>query len=171
MKLFGLQEMKIFEEIPASDLVPIERLCEEVFYPVDTALAFEGGEAKHVFLLRAGRTKLVARNPKTGAKVVIAHKSPGETMGFSSLIQPYQMDFIIHCLEDCHLYRIPRARFLQELKRNPKLFEKIRHRIAKHVFPNLEKALERLQEDEDQESWYPQEDDMGPVDPKDGEIL
>ena len=171
MKPFGLQQMKILEGMSADELAPIQRFCEEVFYPYDTVLAFDGEEAKYVFLLRKGKTELVARHPKSGQKVVIAQKVPGETMGFSSLIQPYQLDFTIRCLEDCHLYRIPRARLLQEFRRNPKLFEKVRHRIAKHVFPNLEKALERLQAPEDQESWYPQEDDLGPSEPKEGEIL
>jgi CRP-like cAMP-binding protein len=171
MKPFGLEQMKILEDIPADELAPIERFCEEVFYPRDTLLAFDGEEAKYVFLLRKGKTELVARHPKTGQKVVIARKMPGETMGFSSLIQPYQMDFTIRCLEDCHLYRIPRARLVQEFRRNPNLFEKIRHRIAKHVFPSLEKALERLQAKEGQESWYPQEDDLGSPGPKEGDIL
>jgi CRP-like cAMP-binding protein len=171
MKPFGLTQMKILEDMSSDELAPIQRFCEEVFYPYDTALAFDGDEAKYVFLLRKGKTELVARHPKTGEKVVIARKVPGETMGFSSLIQPYQMDFTIRCLEDCHLYRIPRARLLQEFRRNPKLFEKVRHRIAKHVFPNLEKALERLQSDEEEGSWYPQEEDLGPSGPKEGEIL
>jgi len=171
MKPFGLQHMKILEGMSADELAPIQRFCEEVFYPYDTVLAFDGDEAKYVFLLRKGKTELVARHPKSGQKVVIAQKVPGETMGFSSLIQPYQLDFTIRCLEDCHLYRIPRARLLQEFRRNPKLFEKVRHRIAKHVFPNLEKALEKLQAPEDQESWYPQEEDLGPSGPKEGEIL
>jgi len=171
MKPFGLQRMKILEGMSADELAPIQRFCEEVFYPYDTVLAFDGEEAKYVFLLRKGKTELVARHPKSGQKVVIAQKVPGETMGFSSLIQPYQLDFTIRCLEDCHLYRIPRARLLQEFRRNPKLFEKVRHRIAKHVFPNLEKALEKLQAPEDQESWYPQEEDLGPSGPKEGEIL
>jgi CRP-like cAMP-binding protein len=171
MKPFGLQQMKILGGMSADELAPIQRFCEEVFYPYDTVLAFDGEEAKYVFLLRKGKTELVARHPKSGQKVVIAQKVPGETMGFSSLIQPYQLDFTIRCLEDCHLYRIPRARLLQEFRRNPKLFEKVRHRIAKYVFPNLEKALERLQAPEDQESWYPQEEDLGPSGPKEGEIL
>jgi len=171
MKPFGLQQMKILEGMSADELAPIQRFCEEVFYPYDTVLAFDGEEAKYVFLLRKGKTELVARHPKSGQKVVIAKKEPGETMGFSSLIQPYQMDFIIRCLEDCHLYRIHRARLLQEFRRNPKLFEKVRHRIAKHVFPNLEKALEKLQAPEEQESWYPQEEDLEPSGPKEGEIL
>jgi CRP-like cAMP-binding protein len=171
MKPFGLQQMKILEGMSADELAPIQRFCEEVFYPYDTVLAFDGEEAKYVFLLRKGKTELVARHPKSGQKVVIAQKVPGETMGFSSLIQPYQLDFTIRCLEDCHLYRIPRARLLQEFRRNPKLFEKVRHRIAKHVFPNLEKALEKLQAPEEQESWYPQEEDLGPSGPKEGEIL
>ncbi len=171
MKPFELPQMKILEQMTPEEIAPLERLCEEVFYPFDTVLAFDGEEAKYVFLLRKGRTELVARHTKTGRKVVIAQKQPGETMGFSSLIQPYQMDFTIHCLEDCHLYRIPRARLLQEFKRNPKLFEKLRHRIAKHVFPNLQKALEKLQDKEDQESWYPQEEDLGPSGPKEGDIL
>jgi CRP-like cAMP-binding protein len=171
MKPFGLPQMKILEEMTPDEIAPIQRFCEEVFYPFDTVLAFDGEEAKYVFLLRQGRTELVARHPKTGEKVIIAQKQPGETMGFSSLVQPYQMDFTIRCLEDCHLYRIPRARLLQEFKRNPKLFEKVRHRIAKHVFPNLQKALEKLEDKEDQESWYPQEEDLGSSGPKDGEIL
>ncbi len=171
MKPFELPQMKILEDMSPDEVEPIRRFCEEVFYPYDTVLAFEGEEAKYVFLLRQGKTELVARHPKTGERVMIARKQPGETMGFSSLIQPYQMDFTIRCLEDCHLYRIPRARLLQEFKRNPKLFEKVRHRIAKHVFPNLEKALERLQETGDRESWYPQEEDLGPSEPKNGEIL
>ncbi len=171
MKPFELPQMKILEDMTPEEIEPIRRFCEEVFYPFDTVLAFDGDEAKYVFLLRKGKTELVARHPKTGERVIIAKKEPGETMGFSSLIQPYQLDFTIRCLEDCHLYRIPRARLLQEFKRNPKLFEKVRHRIAKHVFPNLEKALERLQDTGDQESWYPQEEDLGPSEPKDGEIL
>ena len=171
MKPFGLKQMKILEGIPEQDPEPIRRCCEEVFYVHDTTLAYDGDEAKYVFFLRQGRTELVARHPRTAKKVIIASKAPGETMGFSSLIEPYRMSFTIRCLEDCHLYRLPRARLLQELRRNPALFEKVRHRIAKHVFPNLEKALERLQSEEDRAIWYPQEDDMGSGGPKEGEIL
>ena len=171
MKPFELPQMKILEQMTPDEIEPSQRFCEEVFYPFDTVLAFDGEEAKYVFLLRKGRAELVARHSKTGRKVVIAQKQPGETIGFSSLIQPYQMNFTILCLEDCYLYRIPRARLLQEFKRNPKLFEKLRHRIAKHVFPNLQKALEKLQDKEDQESWYPQEGDFGSSGPNEGEIV
>ena len=171
MTLLGLHQTKIFADIPTEDLAPIQRICEEVSFPYDTDLAFDGEEAKYVFFLRQGRTELVARHPKTGRKIIIAQKEPGETMGFSSLIQPYQMSFTIRCLEECHLYRIPRARLLQELRRNPGLFEKLRHRIAKHVFPNVEKALDRLQRDQDQNGWYPQEEDLDYPEPKDSDIL
>jgi signal-transduction protein with cAMP-binding, CBS, and nucleotidyltransferase domain len=168
---FGLHQMKIFEGIPSNELDPIRKLCEEVVYPYDTELAFDGDDSKFVFLLRKGKTELIARHPETSKKVVIARKEPGETMGFSSLIQPYQLNFIIHCLETCEMYRIPRARLLQEQRRNPTLYEKLRHRIAKHVFPNLQKALDKLQEESSQESWYPQEEDLDSPGPKDGEIL
>jgi len=171
MELLGFSQMKIFEGFAPEECAPIEKLCEEVFYPHDTELAFDGEDAKYVFLLRKGATELVTRHPKTGRKIVIARKGPGDTMGFSSLIQPYQLSFTIRCLEDCHMFRIPRARFFQEQKRVPALFEKLRHRIAKHVFPNLEKALDRLQEESAQQSWYPQEDDLDSVGPKEGEIL
>jgi signal-transduction protein with cAMP-binding, CBS, and nucleotidyltransferase domain len=168
---FGLHQMKILEDIPADEIEPIQRLCEEVLYPYDTELSFDGEDAKYVFLLRSGKTELVARHPKTSRKVVIARKNPGETMGFSSLIQPYQLNFIIRCLENCEMYRIPRARLMQEQRRNPALYEKLRHRIAKHVFPNLQKALDKLQEEEGQESWYPQEEDLEPSGTKEGDIL
>jgi len=81
------------------------------------------------------------------------------------------MTFTIRCLEDCHMFRIPRARLLQEQARHPVLYEKLRHRIAKYVFPNLEKALERLQSTSEDESWYPQAEDLDSPEPKDGEIL
>jgi len=163
--------MKILEDIPPQDLDPIKNLCEEVFFPYDTELAFHGEEAKFVFFLRQGRTELIAKHPKSGQKVIIAQKGPGETMGFSSLIQPYFLNFTIHCLEDCHMYRMNRARLHQELRRNQALFEKLRHRMAKHIFPNLEKALGKLQEESEPESWYPQEDDMGTSGPDEGEII
>lgn len=171
MAVLSLHEMKILEDIPPQELQPIERLCQEVFYPQDTELAFDGEEARFVFFIRQGSTELVARHPETGQKVVIARKGKGETMGFSSLIDPYHLSFTIRCLEDCHLYRIPRAQLLQTLKRNPLLFEKLRHRIAKHVFPSLEKALDTLQRAEDRGGWYPQQDDFKPSGPKEGEIL
>jgi len=171
MDLPGFSQMKIFADFSREEYAPIERLCEEVFYPYDTELAFDGEDAKFVFLLRKGRTELIARHPRTGRKVVIAAKGPGETMGFSSLVQPYQLTFTIRCLEDCHLFRIPRARLFQEQRRNPALFEKLRHRIAKLVFPNLEKALDKLQAESAPESWYPQEDDLDVPGPKEGEIL
>jgi len=163
--------MKIFEDISPDEIEPIGRLCEEVSYPHDTELAYDGEDAKYVFLLRKGKTELVARHVKTGQKVVIARKGPGDTMGFSSLIQPYQMNFIIRCLETCDMYRIPRARLLQEQRRNPDLYEKLRHRIATHVFPNLKKALDRLQEETAPESWYPQEEDLDSSGPPEGDIL
>jgi len=168
---YGLHQMKILEGISADEIDTVRRLCEEVTYPVDTELAFDGADAKFVFLLRKGRAELIARHPKTDEKVVIARKEPGETMGFSSLIQPYQMNFVIRCLEACEMYRIPRARLMQEQRRNPDLYEKLRHRIAKHVFPNLQKALDRLQEQDAQGSWYPQEEDLDTPGPREGEIL
>ena len=171
MKPFELLQMKIFEDIPPDELEPIRKLCEEVSYPYETELAFDADDAKFVFLLRSGRTELIARHPATSHKIVIAKKEPGETMGFSSLIQPYQINFVIRCLEDVEMYRIPRGRLLQEQRRHPGLYEKLRHRIAKHVFPNLEKALEKLQHDEDHHSWYPQEEDLDTPGPKEGEIL
>lgn len=167
----GLAQMKIFQDLPQEDLAAIERISEEVFYCYDTELAYDGAEAKYVYLLREGNTELVAKHPKTGQKVVIATKQPGETMGFSSLIEPYQMNFTIRCLQDCRLYRISRARLLQELKRRPELSKTLRHRLAKHVFPSLEKALDRLQQEQVEESWYPHEGDIGFSGPEEGEIL
>jgi len=171
MKLLGVSDMKIFDDIPPEERATIERLCEEVFYSYDTELSFDGEDAKYVFLLRKGSTELVARHPSSGRKVVIARKGPGETMGFSSLIQPYQLRFTIRCLEDCHLYRIPRARLLQEQRRNSALLEKLRFALAKHVFPSLEKALDKLQTEAAEESWYPQEEDLETTGTKEGEIL
>ena len=166
-----LAQMRVLEDLSAEELEPVRRACEEVTYPYDTELAFDGEDAKYVFLLRSGRTELITRHPGTGRKVVIAKKEPGETMGFSSLIEPFRMNFIIRCLEDCQLYRISRARLLQEQRRNPALYEKLRHRIAKHVFPNLQRALEKLQVETEQTTWYPQEEDLDSPDPKEGEIL
>lgn len=171
MAPLDLNQMKILEDIPAVELQPIQRLCEEVVYVHDTDLAFDGEDAKYVYLLRQGKAELIARHPETRQKIIIARKAAGETMGFSSLIDPYRMTFTIHCLEDCHLYRIPRAQLQQLLKRSPKLFEMLRHRIAKYVFPNLQKALDMLQAGHDKGSWYPQQEDLGSSGPKDGEIL
>ncbi len=69
------------------------------------------------------------------------------------------------------MYRIHRARLLQEQKRNSALLEKLRFAIAKHVFPNLEKALDKLQAESAPETWYPQEEDLEATGPKEGEIL
>jgi CRP-like cAMP-binding protein len=171
MKPHGLADTKIFQGLAPEDLAAIEKICEEVFYCYDTELAYDGVESKYVYLVKEGKTELVAKHPKTGQKVVIATKGPGDTMGFSSLIQPYQMTFIIRCLDDCRLYRIPRARLLQELKRRPELFETLRHRFAKLVFPSLEKALDRLKQEEAEGSWYPHEGDMGSSGPEEGEVV
>ncbi|MEW6444046.1 MAG: cyclic nucleotide-binding domain-containing protein [bacterium] len=171
MPPFELHQMKILEGIPADDLQPIRKLCEEVFYVSDTDLAFDGEDTKFVYFLRQGQTELIARHPETHHKVVIARKQAGETMGFSSLIHHYQLSFTIHCLEDCHLYRVPRARLLQSLKSSPELFEVLRHRIAKHVFPNLEQALDRIQKSGEKGGWYPHQEDLGSSEPGEGEII
>ncbi len=171
MNPLTLQEMKIFQGLPPEGLHAIEKIAEEVSYCYDTELAFEGTDAKYVFLLREGRTELIATHPKTGKKVIIATKSPGETMGFSSLLEPYQMNFTIRCVTDCKLYRIPRARLLQELKRHPDLFEAVRHRIAQHVFPSVKKALDTLQRESSRGGWYPEEGDMDASFSEETEIL
>ena len=57
MKPFGLSQMKILEEMTPDEIAPIQRFCEEVFYPFDTVLAYDGEDAKYVFLLRQGRTE------------------------------------------------------------------------------------------------------------------
>lgn len=171
MNPLGISQMKIFQGLPQEGIAAIEKIAEEISYCYDTELAFDGTESKYVYLLREGRTELVTPHPKTGKKVVIASKKPGETMGFSSLIEPYQMSFTIRCLTDCKLYRIPKARLLQELKRRPDLFEAVRHRIAQHVFPSVKKALDTLQKDSTQGGWYPEEGDIEVSAPEEGDIL
>jgi len=105
--------VKLFEDGLFKGLAPDEAeafvtRCEERHYRDQTMLFKEMTEATTLYLLLAGEVDLTFALPADKGDAVLAIRRPGDAIGWSSLVPPYQYSFSAVCKGEVTLLQIDR---------------------------------------------------------------
>ena len=118
-----LRRYTIFAELNDEQLKAIAMISNENTYPVETNIIDENSPAKKLFLIKEGEIDLIYSGGGEGAftYVVVGTITPGEILGVSSLIEPYEYISSAKVISQARVIEIdaPTIRALMEV--DPKL--------------------------------------------------
>jgi CRP/FNR family transcriptional regulator, cyclic AMP receptor protein len=136
-----LHEGEVFCRLERKTLEELDRLRQTSFYPAGATLFVEGEPPRGVFILCSGQAKLTA-DSREGKSITLRVARAGQVLGLSSVVagQPYPVHAIT--LMPSQVSFIPRRPFLDFLRANPEISQ----RVAEHLSMELHKAWEQARQ-------------------------
>lgn len=132
-----LAQFSIFGELSADALQEISRLVSEERLAKGDELFAEDNDAEWIYLVLNGKVSLEKRvqlgRTGTPRKAIISVVGSGQTIGWSSLVPPYQYTSSCVCLEDSHFYAIDGAGLRSLFADHPEIGFRVCHRVASIV--------------------------------------
>lgn len=117
-----LKSIKAFSNLSETQLVEIQKHCEELEFREGIKLFKEGDAAEHLWYVIEGQVDLRFELPdqrsshpeRTISSIEVQHQNPeAKVMGWSCFIEPYKMRLSAYCVTDrCRIIRIPRTAML-----------------------------------------------------------
>ena len=128
-------EHRLFCNLSHAALSDLDSLRRTSSYPENAYLYMEGGQPSALFVLCAGKAKLVSTG-KEGKAVTLREVLPGEVMGLSCVVagRPYQTS--AQTLAPSEVSMVPAAEFLEFLRRH----NEAALRVAEHLSMELHSA-------------------------------
>jgi CRP-like cAMP-binding protein len=140
-----LRTMEIFEGLSPEQLRAIEPGCEEKRFRAGERLFAEGEEAKHLWVLTEGEVDLRFDLPgrDTGPESTILTVGPGQALGWSSFVPPYEYKLSAYSTGDAgRAVRIDKALLLDLFSKDPTLG----YRVVRFLAGAASLHLRQLQE-------------------------
>ena len=111
--------------------------AEEVRYGAGQTLFREGDRADHVFLIRKGMVALQIHGTARG-RVTLQTVGPGEMLGWSWLIPPYEKQFTAEAIEPVQAVKVDARQLRGLCAENPVL----EHELLKLFVPLIARRLQ-----------------------------
>jgi signal transduction histidine kinase len=141
-------QFDLFSDLPQQALDQIARLASASNYPLGEKLFQEDENAEYLYLLLEGKVALEKRvqlgRTGTPRQATISVVGPGNTVGWSSLVPPYNYTSTGVCLEPCLALAICGEDLRDYLERDPKIGLQIYHRVASIVRSRMTSATSTL---------------------------
>lgn len=136
LKNFGL-----FQGFSDGDLSKFADIATEEFYKAGVQLWKKGDPAKSLLLLVKGKVLMtldVDTGPHTPPiRVTVDIVSKGESLGWSSVVEPYIYTRAVRCLDDLEAVAFEAAKLRERLNEDKALGFKFMHAIAKVIRDRL----------------------------------
>jgi nitrogen-specific signal transduction histidine kinase len=144
----ALAQFDLFAELPSENLAEISHLAQEETFPDGVVLFSEDAPAEKLYLVLSGKVSLEKRvqlgRTGTPRNAVISIVGPGHTLGWSSLVHPYEYTSSGTCLGKVKLLTIPGENLRQWMAQNPSIGFTICHRVASIVRERMTNATSSL---------------------------
>ncbi len=119
-----VQENKVFGTMDADARRQLRDALEPVAVPAGTVLVREGDPADCLFLVAAGRLRVVTTDP-TGEEVQLAEIGRGDLVGEMALITNRPRTATVRVLRDAHLLKLSTTAFTQLVANHPESARRI----------------------------------------------
>jgi signal transduction histidine kinase len=143
-----LGRFDLFTDLSDETLTEILPLVSEEVYPEGTTIFSEDTSAKHLYLIHEGKVSLEKRvqlgRTGTPRRAVISVVGPGYTIGWSSLVQPYEYTSSGICLEDSTILSIPGSKLRALMTDQPEIGSIICQRVASIIRERMTNATDNL---------------------------
>lgn len=144
----NLKRFDLFSDLSDETLAEIARLASEEVHPEGTTLFSEDASAKYLYLILDGKVSLekLVQLGRTGTprRAVISAVGPGYTIGWSSLVPPYEYTSSGICLEETKILSITGSKLRALMTEQPEIGSIIYHRVASIIRERMTKATGTL---------------------------
>jgi signal transduction histidine kinase len=141
-------QFDLFSDLSQDALDRIARLTTETNFTTGAKLFQEDEDAENLYLILEGRVSLEKRvqlgRTGTPRQATISVVGPGETIGWSSLVPPYNYTSSGICLEKCCALVIRGEALREFIEQEPAIGAKIYHRVASIVRSRMANATSTL---------------------------
>ena len=127
-----LAETGQFNGLSPEILAALDRAGRPHAYKRGDAIFWEGDTCTHLNLVCCGRVKVV-RTLESGKEIIVDLIGPGFAVGEAALIDgfPYPFSAVAH--DECDLFLVPRAPYLEICDAHPALFRKVAGDLSAHL--------------------------------------
>ena len=143
-----LGRFDLFADLSDETLAEIARLASEDVCPDGTTLFSEDTSAENLYLILDGKVSLekLVQLGRTGTprRAVISAVGPGSTIGWSSLVPPYEYTSSGICLEETKVLSIPGPKLRALMTKQPEIGSIIYHRVASIIRERMSNATGTL---------------------------
>jgi signal transduction histidine kinase len=143
-----LAQFDLFANLPKENLTGILPLTQEENLPDGAVIFSEDAPAEKLYLVMSGKVSLEKRvqlgRTGTPRNAVLSIVGPGQTIGWSSLVPPYEYTSSGICLGDVKLFAIPGEALRRWMAENPSIGFPICHRVASIVRGRMTNATSSL---------------------------
>jgi signal transduction histidine kinase len=143
-----LKRFDLFSDLSDETLAEIARLVSEEVHPEGTTLFSEDASAEYLYLILDGKVSLekLVQLGRTGTprRAVISAVGPGYTIGWSSLVPPYEYTSSGICLEETKILTIPGSKLRAIMTEQPENGSIIYHRVASIIRARMTNATSTL---------------------------
>lgn len=143
-----LGRFDLFTDLPDQTLSEIARMASEEVHPEGTTLFAEDTSAENLYLILDGKVSLekIVQLGRTGTprRAVTSAVGPGRTIGWSSLVAPYEYTSSGICLEETKVLSIPGAKLRALITEQPEIGSIICQRVASIIRQRMTNATGTL---------------------------
>ncbi len=143
-----LGQFDLFADLSDETLTEITHLGREEIHTEGTTLFSEDSSAEHLYLILDGKVSLEKRvqlgRTGTPRRAVISAVGPGSTIGWSSLVPPYEYTSSGICLEETKILSIPGTKLRALMADQPELGFIICQRVASIIRQRMTNATATL---------------------------
>ncbi|HEY47844.1 MAG: hypothetical protein AMJ88_01555 [Anaerolineae bacterium SM23_ 63] len=143
-----LERFDLFADLSNETLAQIARLTSEEVHPEGTTLFSEDASAEKLYLILNGKVSLekIVQLGRTGTprRAVISAVGPGFTVGWSSLVPPYEYTSSGICLEETKILSIPGTKLRALMTEQPEIGSIISQRVASIIRQRMTNATGTL---------------------------
>jgi len=136
-----LKGSMVFRELTDEEIEKLVPLCAEEEYPAGTELYKEGDFANKLYIVKKGKTALDLKNTMAPydppSRMIVDMISPGDTMGWSAVVEPHIYTLSCKCIENCSLISINGPGLMELMKSECHLGLKAMTAIAKIIATRL----------------------------------
>lgn len=144
----SLKRFDLFRDLSDETLAEIARLVSEEVHPDGTTLFSEDTSAEYLYLILDGKVSLekLVQLGRTGTprRAAISTVGPGYTIGWSSLVPPYEYTSSGICLEEVKILSIPGTKLRALMTEQPEIGSIIYHRVASIIRERMTNATGTL---------------------------
>ncbi|HLF85818.1 MAG TPA: Crp/Fnr family transcriptional regulator [Nitrospiria bacterium] len=153
-KIWYLQRINLFKEIPADDMEELARVTRMESAKKKETIFLPGESSQQVYLLKTGRVK-ISRVSEEGREITLALLEPGEIFGELEILEGSARDTIAEAMEESQLCVIQKEQFLSLIRKRPELsfrltkliglrLRRIESRVEDLVFRDVPSRLAHL---------------------------